>query len=84
MRFTTAIITALVFASIGVQSAPAPQEDGLVSAETYDKDKVEYTCACPKPPKPTPKCLDYCVIKDYDINWGDVRTLVIIDCKCSP
>lgn len=71
MRFTAAIISALALASIGVQSAPAPQEEE-VSAESFGKPPqtgCKWVC-----PKPEPKCGDYCVFKDWDLSQN-VRIL---------
>lgn len=83
MRFTAAIISASALASIGVQSAPSPQE---VSAEKWGGQSLPEparTCKCeppktptPRPPSPPPqrKCVDYCVFYNWDLSQN-VRTL---------
>ncbi|KAJ9102921.1 hypothetical protein QFC20_004887 [Naganishia adeliensis] len=77
MRFTAAIISASALASIGVQSAPSPQE---VSAEKWGGQSLPEparTCKCeppktptPRPPSPPPqrKCVDYCVFYNWDLS----------------
>jgi hypothetical protein len=78
MRFTSAIVTAIVFAAFGIQAAPTPDGASSTSLAPHKpSEKVEHKPE-PKPEHPTKEpeyeliCKDVAFFHGWDIYWADV------------
>lgn len=77
MRFTSAVVTAIAFATIGIQAAPTPDGASSTSvAPLKPTEKVEHKPE-PKEPEYELVCKDVAFFHGWDIYWADVSAFTV-------